>query len=203
MPLYQFRLILSGITDLTPEVCDALYEAGCDDAGLAMSEGVAFLEFDREAGSFREALLSAVADAETAGHGIQVVRVEPDELVTISRIAERAGRTREHIRQLVVGLRGSGRFPPPVGKLNGRPGRSTPIWRWTDVAQWLQNAGLLAEEAQPVAETLDRGALIAALNALLELRRHVGGPSELTELCELLLNPRRFRQRLKRTSPQS
>jgi hypothetical protein len=64
---FEFTLILSGVRDLTPEVLDALYEAGCDDALIGMRDGTAYAEFCREAGSFPEAVLSAVKDVETAG----------------------------------------------------------------------------------------------------------------------------------------
>ena len=33
---HQFTLILPGLTELTDEMCDALYEAGCDDAWSAL-----------------------------------------------------------------------------------------------------------------------------------------------------------------------
>src|SRR5947208_11519042 len=46
---HDFTLVLSGITELTPEVQDALFEAGCDDATLSMCCGRPFLTFTRAA----------------------------------------------------------------------------------------------------------------------------------------------------------
>jgi hypothetical protein len=58
MQVHDFTLVLSGIPGLTDAVCDALFEAGCDDA-----------------------VQSAIAAVEGAGIGARVVRVEPDGLV--------------------------------------------------------------------------------------------------------------------------
>jgi hypothetical protein len=79
---YEFTLILSGVRELTREVLDALYEAGCDDALIGMRDGTAYAQFCRQAASFREAILSATKDVEMAGVGARVEQAEPDELVT-------------------------------------------------------------------------------------------------------------------------
>jgi hypothetical protein len=73
----EFTLILEGV-EVTDDVADALYEAGCDDALFGSSDGVVFLDFNREAPSLREAVLSAIADVEKAGVGAKVIRVEPN-----------------------------------------------------------------------------------------------------------------------------
>jgi hypothetical protein len=129
---YEFTLILSGVRELTRAVLDALYEAGCDDALIGIRDGVAFADFCREASSFRQAVLTAIHDIETAGIGAKVEHIEPDELVTMSEIARRLHLSREGVRKWVAGLRGPGNFPPPVGSLT----RRSPLWRWTDVIQW-------------------------------------------------------------------
>lgn len=74
---YRFTLILAGISDLSEEVRDTLFDSGCDDALLGRRDGKVFLDFDRKAASFRDALLSAITDVERAGLEAQVVRVEP------------------------------------------------------------------------------------------------------------------------------
>ncbi len=86
---HTFTLILSGVRELTDEVCDALFEAGCDDALPGMTDGVAFLDFAREAGSVREAVLSAISDVERAGIGARVARLEPPELMAIPECVRR------------------------------------------------------------------------------------------------------------------
>lgn len=41
---YQFTIVLAGVDDITTELENAIFEAGCDDGGLAMRNGVAFIE---------------------------------------------------------------------------------------------------------------------------------------------------------------
>jgi len=63
---FEFTLILSGVRELTPDVLDAFYEAGCDDALIGMCDGVAYAEFCREADSLSQAMLSAIGNVEAA-----------------------------------------------------------------------------------------------------------------------------------------
>ena len=65
--VHCFSLIFSGPTELTQELEDPLYEAGCSDALLGIQNDEVFLDFHREAPSFRIALMSAIADVERAG----------------------------------------------------------------------------------------------------------------------------------------
>jgi len=88
-----------------------LYEAGCDDALFGVRDGAQYGAFDREANSFSEALASAIRDVTSAVAGLQVVRIEPDELVTMAAIAKRSGLSREYIRLLSTNQRGPGGFP--------------------------------------------------------------------------------------------
>ena len=46
---------------------NALYEAGCDDALIAVIDDTIFVDFDREATSFEEAVRSATLNIEKAG----------------------------------------------------------------------------------------------------------------------------------------
>ena len=48
---HDFALILSGIAELTPEVQDALFEAGCDDATISVRSGRVYLTSSREPAS--------------------------------------------------------------------------------------------------------------------------------------------------------
>jgi hypothetical protein len=77
---YEFTLTLSGVRELTREVLDAFYEAGCDDALIGMRDGVAFADFCREADSYQEALRTAMRDVETVGAKVECV--EPNDLAT-------------------------------------------------------------------------------------------------------------------------
>ena len=181
-PTHTFTLVLSGGPGLTDELTDALFEAGCDDALPGSRGGVVFLDFTREADSLREAVLSAIADAEAGGLGARVVRVEPDEWVTMAEIGRRIGRSRESVRQLVAGLRGPGGFPPPAANRAGK----SPVWRWTEAEAWLREKGGVTPGG-PRGET----AFLAAVNGALEVRRHVPSAAEARRLYEALLRPRR------------
>ena len=175
MKTHTFTLVLSGITEIDAEVEDRLFEAGCDDALLSTRDGVPYLDFDRESESLLAAITSAISDVESAGLDLRVIRVEPDELVTASEIAERTGRSRESIRLLAAGKRGRGGFPPPVRGLKSR----MRLWRWAEVIAWMaEHEGGTHPEAVVHAHT------IAAVNGALELRRHA--PEESDQLLRSL-----------------
>jgi hypothetical protein len=59
------------------------------------------------------------------------LRVDQD-LVSVSDIAQRMGRTRESVRLLVDGKRGPGRFPAPIGAV----GDGIRVWPWSVVLEW-------------------------------------------------------------------
>lgn len=73
--VHDFELTLEGADELTPEIADALFAAGCDDASLSGRGPILTLTFHREAPSFQEALVSATADVVRTGLGLAVTRV--------------------------------------------------------------------------------------------------------------------------------
>jgi len=163
MTTHTFALVLDGFHELTDEVENCIYEAGCDDALLSIRDGTPLLDFDRHAKSLREAILSAIEDIEGAGVNACVIRVEPDDLVTASDIAKRTNRSREGVRLLAAGKRGRGGFPPQVHGVKSR----TRLWRWAEVAAWLsKHVDFDEDHAVKDART------IAAINGALELRHH-------------------------------
>ena len=76
MSKYDFTLILPEPRELTDDLADALFAAGCDDGTLGTCNGVFSIDFHREAGSLEEAIRSAIVDVRTAGY--EVARVEID-----------------------------------------------------------------------------------------------------------------------------
>lgn len=76
---YEFTIILSGVNQVTSEMEDAIFEAGCNDALLGMRNGSVFLDFDRDAVSSIVAISSAIASIIKAGYKVE--RIEPDNLV--------------------------------------------------------------------------------------------------------------------------
>lgn len=160
MKIYSFTLIVEGPDLQDDALIDRVYEAGCDDALVGYSQGVQFLEFDREALSLDAAVLSAVRDIESI-EGVTVVRIADAGLLSIADIAERTGRTRESVRLLVEGKRGPGGFPAPVTDPRRRRGR---LWYWPEVARWFESTGVGRAAS-------DQEEILAAINAWLELRR--------------------------------
>jgi len=75
--VFQFTLILTGITAIDEPVENALFEAGCDDALFGMQDGQAYLAFDRAAESLEKAVLSAIHQVEGCGQNIRVAKVVP------------------------------------------------------------------------------------------------------------------------------
>lgn len=89
MGKYEFQVVLAGMTEISEEISNALYEAGCADGTPFSSEGVAAVGFTRAADSLEQAIRSAIADIQKAGYA--VARVEsPDETV-FSRINQELG----------------------------------------------------------------------------------------------------------------
>ena len=159
MPVHHFTLIVDGPDLQDDAFIHRLFEAGCDDAMAGRIDGVQYVDFDREAASLGEALLSAVTDVEHVD-GVSVVRVADAGLVSMADIASRTGRTRESVRLLITGARGPGGFPAPIIDPRSR----YRLWRWSDVTHWLTTR--LGEADIPD----DR--FMIAVNASLELRRH-------------------------------
>lgn len=71
MGTYWFTFTLAGPVD--DATADAVYEAGLDDSALYACDGQWHIEVAREARSLRQAVASALHQAETAG--VRVVRM--------------------------------------------------------------------------------------------------------------------------------
>jgi len=107
---FSFTLVLSGVDELTDEVANDLFEAGCNDASPYMRASTLYLGFDRDEVSLSAAIESAIEDVEKAG--LEVVRVVPpdgdiidlvNEMLKMKRIISRQfskspGETPDHDR---------------------------------------------------------------------------------------------------------
>lgn len=163
MTTHQFTLIVEG-PDLQDDAhVNALFKAGCDDATVGKVGAVQYLEFDREAESLADAVFAATEAIETAGLAAQVVHLEPDDLLTMTEIAERTGRTRESVRLLISGQRGPGGFPAPATHFKSRQR----MWRWQEVATWFAQA---LGETHAIGDP-SHAQFITAFNAGLSWRR--------------------------------
>ncbi len=157
---HDFVLVLNGISELTDEVQDALYEAGCDDATLSVRRGRFYLTFSRIAPTIKDAIVSAVRDVKKTTLGIDVLRVDDCNLVTQSDIARRANIPRQLVHQYVKGERGPGNFPPPSCNICDE----SPLWRWCEVAYWMWQNNYIKQDVVRDADYVD------IINTVLELR---------------------------------
>jgi hypothetical protein len=175
MGTYTFRLVVGDLIDV--EGANRLFEAGVDDGAPESGPQGCSIGFDREAGSLQEAVLSAISEVEAVR--FEVLRVEPDELVSAADVAERTRRSRQSISSFVNGGRGPGGWPRPVAG-NVR----SPLWRWSDIAAWFQDF----DGSQAVDR--DEAAFLTAANDLLAARRALQGVDQETRrrLCRQLVS---------------
>ena len=80
MSKYEFGLILKGSPVLTEEICNKLFEVGCDDGTPGTCNGVFSIDFHREAPSLEAAINSAIQNVRAAGHEVERVEIEADAL---------------------------------------------------------------------------------------------------------------------------
>ena len=181
MLTFHFTLIVDGPDLQDQSLIDSLFEAGCDDAAIGCSDGVQYVDFDRDAENLNDAILSAVDDLEKLD-GVKVIRIADAGLTSLADIAVRVGRTRESVRLLASGARGPGGFPKPVTDPRSR----YRLWRWTEVAHWFK-------EHQGESPAVAEDELTAACNAALEFRHHRSqlAPSHPISLRELVAMPAR------------
>lgn len=150
MKTFEFTIVASGLDHEDDHFEDVFFEAGCDDATIAVARGAIIIQFARQADGLYSAIESAVADVKKTGASVD--RVEPDYLVSLSEIAERANLTRAAVSLYAKGERGKD-FPHPVARVT----TESPLWDWTDVAEWLfvrkQIAEDVVSEAKAIRET--------------------------------------------------
>jgi len=156
---HDFALIVGGVPELTREVEDALFEAGCDDATPSIRYGLLYMEFSRSSASIKDAMISAIHDVEKANIGAEVERVDTFNLVTMSDIARRIGRSRQMVYQYMTGERGPGGFPAPVCFIT----ENKAFWAWCAVSYWLAQNNILRPEDSWNAE------VVSAINNALEM----------------------------------
>jgi hypothetical protein len=133
MGQYNFTLRFAlGKHDADPnQFVDRLFEEGCDDALVGLGRrGHIALDFDREAPSADEAILSALAAVQRAIPKARLVEATPD-LVGLTDIANLLGFSRQYMRKLVVEQGAD--FPLPVHE--GKPA----IWHLSTVLSWFED----------------------------------------------------------------
>lgn len=168
---FEFVLVISGISAITAELETALFNAGCDDATISMQRGKVYLDFNRTAPSLGEAILSAIQTVHDANVGAKIERVDMCDLVTISEIARRVGRSKQRVHQYIHGKGGPGNFPAPICTVSEK----APLWYWCEVAYWLHANNMISED--DFHEACD----LAAINSTLQFAHQRQSNPELSE----------------------
>ena len=74
MPSHQFTLIVGGPDLQSDTVVAALFDAGRGDALVGRTDGIQYLDFDRDGPNLGTAVLSAIADVERLPD-VEVIRI--------------------------------------------------------------------------------------------------------------------------------
>jgi hypothetical protein len=76
MVTYEFTLELKGSPELTEEVADRLFGAGCDDGSPKSCNGVVSIDFHRRGSSLQGAIASAMRDVRAAGFAVERITID-------------------------------------------------------------------------------------------------------------------------------
>ena len=79
MTTHTFTLTVDGPDLQAGGLADEVFEVGCDDAMVGRVDGIQIADFDREADTLEEAVLSVVAELESIAR-VTAVRVADDHL---------------------------------------------------------------------------------------------------------------------------
>ena len=163
---YRFTFVVGGVNVDDDSIVTALMEHL--DATLARAGGLNLLVMSADGSDAIDAARNAVLGVKFHVPQLQVLRLDRD-LVGISEIAERTGRSRQNVTQWVTGERRSDAeqsFPVPETVV----GRAR-IWLWTEVNSWLRNLGLGDDEALPTRTEMNDIDYMLRHNNLLPLDR--------------------------------
>jgi hypothetical protein len=179
MQTYEFSLKLNRAVSAAE--ADALFAAGCDDGAIETGPAISRIDFDREAPSLAEAIVSAALDIEKVP-GLQAVGVRCDDIVTLLDIAVRASVSREAVRLWATGGRGPGNFPEPMLTTSG----GERFWDWSEVARWIakhkEQLSVAFDDRSRVLRTADR---VLAARAALAAEPDSNTRRELSELLSV------------------
>lgn len=161
MNLYTFDLHVQGPIADPEQIADQLYATlGTDTlVSIERDNSGGTVGFNREASSAIIAIATALEEVERCG--LRVTSAGED-LVTVSDIADRTGRTQQGADHWTRGKRGPGGFPPPR-----IPRERNSLYSSAEVASWLASHGLA--EVNPV--DVESAAAVSAVNAALIVRR--------------------------------
>jgi len=157
---YSFRVAFTGDLADAERVTDVLYGAGCDDATVSIERdgSAGYADFDREADDALTGVVLAVEQIEAAG--LTVTSVGED-LVSVTDIAERTGRSQQTVSAWITKVRGPGGFP--ASQIDRHWGA---VYSWAEISEWLAHHRLA--DLDPTA--VEVAAACATTSALLDAR---------------------------------
>ena len=75
MDQYSFAVEVTGAITQNPHYEDVIYESGCDDGLIVITNGKMVIDFDRSAPSYDPAVASAIRDLQRIG--VEIVKISP------------------------------------------------------------------------------------------------------------------------------
>ena len=135
MAEFDFKIFCRDVDTSDETFLDHLFEAGCDDATVFFKDGYLCLDFTRESDNAENAVVSAIIDFECSGIGGSVERVEPEDLASLSEIANRVGVTRASLQKYARGESKVGKdFPGPVQNISAS---RRELFSTVEVMKWM------------------------------------------------------------------
>ena len=165
MTEFDFQIFWAGVDTSDESFLDRLFEAGCDDATVYFKDGYLCLDFSRESDSAENAVISSIKDIERSGIGGSIERVEPEDLASLSEIANRVGVTRSALQKYARGVSKVGKdFPRPVQNI-ASPRRE--LFSTFEVMNWM----LSKRRAEIQSHSVELFGMIAKTNQALVVTR--------------------------------
>jgi len=161
---------------LTDDEIDAFFDR-VDDATPIRERGRTFVQFDRDADTLTDAVVTSLRDLEAAGFHASAVR--SDDLVTPRQIAARTGRSYESVRTLAAGTRGPGGFPAPLQS------EGWSLYSWAQVGPWFARHYPSADTDRELLNT-EHDRIIAAADHLVRARAIMAGDNLAADFAALV-----------------
>ena len=157
--------------NISPDIyTDGLYEAGCDDAMLAVGKtGYISLDFTREVSSSYDAISSAIANVKSVIPNAKLINISPD-LIGVKELSLIFDCTRQNIQKYV----NKTTFPRPLFRSNQA------LWHLETVLSWFAENGF---DVEP--KLIEVASLARHLNLLIEAQTT---DSKITEQAKSLVS---------------
>jgi hypothetical protein len=129
---YKFTLVINTGATAINKLEDDLFKSGCDDAiiyNFSKTKKTASIDFVRTGTDFKEVILNAIEQIQSAKCKPKVINLGLEDLVSASQIANRLNVTPQAVSLWRLGKRNNN-FPSPILKLTAK------YWLFSDVFNW-------------------------------------------------------------------